>query len=208
MMEPAESELKKLEQELEDTRAALAQSEKMARLSNLIAGVAHEINTPIGSIHSNSDLMVRALEKLQKIVDDTPLLSENRELGRILDALTSIGTVNQTACQRIVAIVRSLKTFVRLEERQCTRADIHEELETTLTLVHHELKNRVTVVRELSELPQIECLPNQFGSSSRCSRGSREIPVSSSRLAPSTRPRGKAKASYRATSSTPSIARR
>ena len=71
MMEPAE-ELKKLEQELEDTRAALVQSEKMARLSNLIAGVAHEINTPIGSIHSNSDLMVRALEKLQKIVDDTP----------------------------------------------------------------------------------------------------------------------------------------
>ena len=147
-MTKSDDELEKLEHELEDTRAALAQSEKMARLGNLVAGVAHEINTPIGSIHSNSDLMMRALEKLQKVVDDAPELSENRELGRILDALTSIGTVNQTACQRIVAIVRSLKTFVRLEDRQCTRADIHEELETTLTLVHHELKNRITVVRE------------------------------------------------------------
>ncbi len=160
-MTKSDDELEKLEQELEDTRAALAQSEKMARLGNLVAGVAHEINTPIGSIHSNSDLMMRALEKLQKIVDDAPELSENRELGRVLDALTSIGTVNQTACQRIVAIVRSLKTFVRLEQRQCTRADIHEELETTLTLVRHELKNRITVVREFGELPQIECLANQ-----------------------------------------------
>jgi len=95
MTKSADSELEKLEQELEDTRAALLQSEKMARLGNLVAGVAHEINTPIGSIHSNSDLMMRALEKLRKVVDDAPELSENRELNRILDALTSIGTVNR-----------------------------------------------------------------------------------------------------------------
>ena len=57
--------------------------------------------------------------------------------------------------------MRSLKTFVRLEERHCTRADIHEELETTLALVQHELKNRISVVREFGELPQIKCLPNQ-----------------------------------------------
>ena len=95
MTKSADSELEKLEQELEDTRAALLQSEKMARLWNLVAGVAHEINTPIGSIHSNSDLMMRALEKLRKVVDDAPELSENRELSRILDALTSIGTVNR-----------------------------------------------------------------------------------------------------------------
>jgi len=161
-MKPEPSELEAIQQELAAAEAALVQSEKMASLGHLVAGVAHEINTPVGSIHANSDLMVRALEKLRKILDDAPELAGQKELTRILDALENIGRVNQTACQRIVSIVRSLKSFARLEEPECRQADIHEEIESALTLVHHELKNRIDIERDYGELPQVECFPNHL----------------------------------------------
>ena len=159
---PAQPELDAVKEKLEMAEAALVQSEKMASLGHLVAGVAHEINTPVGSIHSNSDLMVRALEKLRKILDDAPELSGQKELSRILDALENIGRVNQTACQRIVSIVRSLKSFARLEEPECREADLHEEIESSLTLVNHELKNRIEVERNYGELPRVECFPNHL----------------------------------------------
>ncbi len=168
MTKPEDSELEAVKQKLERVEAALVQSEKMASLGNLVAGVAHEINTPVGSIHANSDLMVRALEKLRKIFDNAPELEGQdgqdgqhvkRELTRILDALENVGRVNQTACQRIVSIVRSLKSFARLEEPECRRADIHEEIDSALTLVHHELKTRIEVERDYGELPDVDCFP-------------------------------------------------
>ncbi len=167
-MKREDSELEAVKQQLEKAEAALVQSEKMASLGNLVAGVAHEINTPVGSIHANSDLMVRALEKLRKIFDNAPELEGQdgqdgqhvkRELTRILDALENVGRVNQTACQRIVSIVRSLKSFARLEEPECRRADMHEEIDSALTLVHHELKTRIEVERDYGELPDVDCFP-------------------------------------------------
>ena len=168
MMKPEDSELEAVKQKLEKAEAALAQSEKMASLGNLVAGVAHEINTPVGSIHANSDLMVRALEKLRKILDNAdepvgPVGQEGQdvqgELTRILDALENVGRVNQTACQRIVSIVRSLKSFARHEEPECRRADVHEEIDCALTLVHHELKTRIEVELDYGELPRVDCFP-------------------------------------------------
>ena len=161
-MKPKETELEAIKERLEHAEAALLQSEKMASLGNLVAGVAHEINTPIGSIHSNSDLMVRALEKLRRILDDAPELAGHKELTRILDALENIGRVNRTACQRIVAIVRSLKSFSRIEEPECRQADLHEEIDSALTLVHHELKTRIEVERDYGELPSVDCVPNHL----------------------------------------------
>jgi two-component system NtrC family sensor kinase len=159
---PQEPELDAVKEKLERAEAALVQSEKMASLGNLVAGVAHEINTPVGSIHANSDLMVRALEKLREILDDAPELTGQKELTRILDTLENVGHVNQTACQRIVAIVRSLKSFARLEEPECRTVDLHEEIESALTLVHHELKNRIEVERDFGEIPPVECFPNHL----------------------------------------------
>jgi len=161
-MKPDTTELDEVKKQLRDTELALVQSEKMASLGNLVAGVAHEINTPVGSIYSNSDLMMKALAKLRKICEETDALADQRDLPRVLDALDNVGSVNQTACQRIVSIVKSLKTFARIEEPDCRRADLHQELENALTLVHHELKDRIVVEKDYGTLPEIECHPNHL----------------------------------------------
>ena len=156
-------ELESTNQELRHAQAALVQSEKMASLGNLVAGVAHEINTPVGSINSNGDVMVRALEKLHQILETAPPeFRSDPQLTRTLGVLEGIGRVNQTACDRIVRIVRSLRNFARLDEAERKQVDIHEGLDSTLTLVHHELKNRVEVVRDYGEIPEIDCFPNQL----------------------------------------------
>ena len=80
-----------------------------------------------------------------------------------LDVLDDIGRVNRTACERIVELVRSLENrspVARKPERG--GSDIHEGIESALTLVHHELKNRVEVMRDYGELPPVECFPSHL----------------------------------------------
>ena len=157
------SELESTNRELRETQAALLHSDKMASLGNLLAGVAHEINTPIGSINSNSDVALRALEKLREALDKaSPEVREDPALKNAVEILQSIGKINKTACDRIVKLVRSLRNFARLEEAEPKEADLHEGLESTLTLVHHEIKNRIEVMRDYGEIPEVECLPDQL----------------------------------------------
>src|SRR4030095_9148047 len=67
-----------------------------------------------------------------------------------------------TAGDRIAKIVRSLKNFARLDEAELQEANLHDGLESTLTLVHHEMKNRAAVIREYGEVPPVRCCPNQL----------------------------------------------
>jgi signal transduction histidine kinase len=107
--------------------------------------------------------MVRALQRLREILKEGPAeVRDNHELVRTLSVLENIGKVNQTACDRIVRIVRSLRSFARLDEAERKKVDIHEGLESTLTLIHHELKIRIELVRDYEDIPEIECFPNQL----------------------------------------------
>jgi two-component system NtrC family sensor kinase len=131
--------------------------------SYLVAGVAHEINTPVGSINSNSDVMIRAIDKLRHALEDAPPeVKDSAELKRTVEVLEGLGKVNKTACERIVKIVRSLRNFARLDEAERKMANLHEGLESTLTLVHHEIKNRIEVVRNYGNIPEMECFPDQL----------------------------------------------
>jgi signal transduction histidine kinase len=159
----ANEQLKTTISELRETQAALVQSEKMASLGNLAAGVAHEINNPIGSINANSDVMIRAIGKLKESLEQAPAdVKDNRQLRRSFDVLENIGKTNQTACDRVVRMVQSLSNFARLDEAERKRVDLRDGLESTLSLVHHKLANRIDVIRDYGDLPQIVCFPNQL----------------------------------------------
>jgi len=151
--------------ELREKQAQLVQSEKMASLGNLVAGVAHEINTPLGALHSNTDIFIRTFKKIRSIVDDPGLPEELRndtEFQKLLEAIDSLNSVSHTATARIVAIVDSLRNFARLEEAEQKVVDLHEGIESTLTLVHHQLKNRIEIVKNFGAIPPVRCFPNQL----------------------------------------------
>ena len=153
-------ELAAANQELRQTQSQLVQSEKMAALGNLVAGVAHEINTPIGAICSMHDTLARALGKLKKELG--PDEGGNSKVRAVVKVIEDANAVIGSGGDRVTTIVRRLRSFARLDEAEMKRVDIHEGLEDTLTLVHHELKRHVTVHRNYADLPRIECFPGRL----------------------------------------------
>lgn len=141
-------ELQNTLKELKETQIQLINSEKMASLGQLVAGVAHEINTPVASIKSNNGIMAKLL--LQ--VDD----SELQEM------LKEINEIDKEAVIRISNIVTSLKKFVRLDEAELQEADINKELDLTLDLIRHETKNKIEIIKKYGEIPIIRCFPNML----------------------------------------------
>lgn len=142
------AELQTTLKELKDTQIQLINSEKMASLGQLIAGVAHEINTPLASINSNNSIIAKIIKKIN---DED-----------IVETLQEINELDREAVMRISKMVKSLKQFVRLDEADLQDADINKELDLTLNLIRHETKNRIEIVKNYTELPLIKCYPNML----------------------------------------------
>lgn len=143
---------------LKDAQSQLVQSEKMAALGQLVAGVAHEINTPIGSINSNNTIFEKCTLKIMECFKEEPL--NTKKTSQLLQMLEETIQFNAIACERINDIVKSLKNFARLDESELKKVNIHEGIESTLTLLRHELKGKIKIVKHFSNLPEVECYPN------------------------------------------------
>ena len=158
-------ELQQTNLDLRETQAQLVQSDKMASLGMLAAGVAHEINTPLGAIHSNNDIESRALEIIRDTVGDPAieqLLGEHPKLHRALEAIKSTNSVTQQATERVTVIVESLKNFARLDQAELQLVDLHEGIDSTLTLLQHLVVDRIEIVRNYGTLPEVECYASQI----------------------------------------------
>jgi signal transduction histidine kinase len=150
---------------LRETQQQLVMQEKMASLGNLVAGVAHEINNPIGAVKSAADTSSRSIDLVCRALDEGVDLDEIKEGKRFQTALQILKNNNDvtlTASERIAGIVKSLRNFARLDEAEFQEADIHEGIDSTLTLLHHGIKNRIAVTKNYGEVPRIPCYPNQL----------------------------------------------
>jgi two-component system NtrC family sensor kinase len=134
---------------------------QFASIGRLLAGIVHEINTPIGSIFSNTDTIQRSLEMLE------PLLAENspesmEKARRIVATCQSLTAVDRIACERIRSVIRGLKTFSRVDGGELRKVDLNENLRDTLKLTQAEFRKRVAVETDFGELPEIECYPQML----------------------------------------------
>ncbi|MCZ2079053.1 MAG: hypothetical protein HUU41_18315 [Bryobacteraceae bacterium] len=148
-------------EQLESAHQRLAEAHKMASIGRLSAGIVHEINTPIGSIFSNNEVILRSLEVLKKLLAESCAASvaPSQEAMEIIETMATLAAVDKIACERISGVIRSLKTFSRVDDRDIRKACLEGIIRNTLKLTGTIFRRRIAVETHFEELPEIECYP-------------------------------------------------
>jgi signal transduction histidine kinase len=157
--------LAKTMHQLKTTQEQLLLKEKMAALGDLVAGVAHEINNPIGVVIASTDVSQRCVDKIEGVLHKSkslPEISRSHLLEKSLKILRENIAVTLTAAERIASLVKSLKNFTRVDESEYQRTNIHDGIDSSLTLMESEMRGRIRVKKEYGEIPAISCYPGQL----------------------------------------------
>ncbi|MCA9186308.1 MAG: hypothetical protein KDA99_11840 [Planctomycetales bacterium] len=180
----AQDELRKQYDSLAETQLQLVQSEKMASVGQLSAGIAHEINNPIGFVTSNvstladyvdvlSDLVQRYDRVVQAVaqgdanassqeLEEIARIREAEEIDYLLGDCRKLLDESLDGLRRVREIVQSLKSFVRLEQEADQDVDLRDGIEATLRVVWNELKYKCTVDKQLHAIPHVRCHPGEI----------------------------------------------
>lgn len=174
ILESQHKELQKAYSELKAAQSQLLQSEKMASVGQLAAGVAHEINNPMGFIISNLGTLGKYVERLKEFMRIqagfiTPEKSEELEESRkrlkidyIIEDTGSLLKESLDGAERVKRIVQNLKSFSHIDEAEWKISDINAGIENTINIVWNELKYKATVKKEYGDIPMTKCNPGQL----------------------------------------------
>ena len=165
-------------EDLKATQQQLIQAEKMASLGELTAGIAHEINNPINFVSANIQPLKDDMADLLKIVTGYEKVIKEKKLEKEFEEVKQL---NQDAAQKLTIqeinnllkgieegamrtseIVRGLRNFSRMDQNVFKKANLNDSLESTLTLLHSTYKNRIEIVKEYGNIPDIDCFPGQI----------------------------------------------
>ncbi len=181
-LEQKNRELEKAYTELKTVHSQILQQEKMASIGQLAAGVAHEINNPMGFIMSNINTLKRYMEKISEFMklqscmleqcagkcgdaDVLKVVVEKRralKIDYISEDTESLIGESLDGADRVKKIVQDLKSFSRVDEAEYKSADINTGMESTINIVWNELKYKATLVKDYGDIPMTKCRPGQL----------------------------------------------
>ena len=192
-------------EQLENTRQQLLQSEKMASIGQLSAGIAHEINNPVGFVASNLAALGRYLDDLFSIIDacaaesgapaeqrlaEVRGLMQRLEYDYLKEDVLDLLAESKEGVERVRQIVADMKGFSHAGASGWQWADLHGGLDSTLNIARSTFKHHCTLVKRYGELPQIHCIPSQLNqvfmnlvvNAAQAIEGSGEITVTTGRV--------------------------
>ncbi len=177
--------LQEAHENLKMTQHQLVQSEKLASIGQLAAGVAHEINNPVGFINNNMEILEQYIAGYTKIARLAGQIKESVDRGDLAKAKTTAGELaalekeinldyvlgdttnllrhNRAGIERIQKIVMDLRTFAREDKDEMERVKIEEVIEGILTIVQSEIKYKAKLEKNYGDTPPVECNPQRLG---------------------------------------------